>query len=82
MKKTLIAIAFAAASIPMVFAQSTTPANPPANGNAKTATKGSQTQEERQKGRSENRNRCSQAVTGFPDRSLTVTALPESEPQP
>ncbi len=39
MKKTLIAIAFAAASIPMVFAQSTTPANPPANGNAKTATK-------------------------------------------
>jgi hypothetical protein len=34
MKKTLIAIAFAAASIPMVFAQATTPANPPANGNA------------------------------------------------
>jgi len=37
MKKSLIAIAFAAASIPMMFAQST----PPANGNApaKTATK-------------------------------------------
>jgi hypothetical protein len=33
MKKSLIAIAFAAASIPMMFAQ-TAPANPPATGNA------------------------------------------------
>ena len=40
MKKSLIAIAFAAASIPMMFAQSM-PAASPANGNApaKTATK-------------------------------------------
>ncbi len=37
MKKTLIAIAFAAASIPMVFAQATPTANPPANATAKTA---------------------------------------------
>lgn len=37
MKKTLIAIAFAAASVPMMFAQA--PANPPANAPVKTATK-------------------------------------------
>ena len=39
MKKTMIAIAFAVASVPMIFAQANPPANPPAGGSKAEAPK-------------------------------------------